>query len=135
MNDLLTTILKNITTKPDAVSVVMAPEGDVELYTISVDPEDVGRVIGKSGKVIRAIRSLCHVAAVHAQKKVRVHLDDSNAPAPQMAAPQDMQSAAPTAMPQATQPTMTADEQPVAGEVDLTAAPVATPDTADLLPE
>lgn len=134
MNDLLTTILKNITTKPDAVSVVMAPEGDVELYTISVDPEDVGRVIGKSGKVIRAIRSLCHVAAVHAQKKVRVHLDDSNAPAPQMAAPQPMQPVAPVAMPQAAAQPMV-DEQPVAGEVDLTAAPVATPDTADLLPE
>ena len=72
MNDLLTTILQNITTKPDAVKVSMQMEGDVELYTIEVDPEDVGRVIGKSGKVIRAIRSLAHVAAVHTQKKVRV---------------------------------------------------------------
>jgi predicted RNA-binding protein YlqC (UPF0109 family) len=133
MNDLLTTILKNITTKPDAVSVVMAPEGDVELYTISVDPDDVGRVIGKSGKVIRAIRSLCHVAAVHAQKKVRVHLDDSNAPAPQA-----MQQPVTTAQTPA-EPVVEA--QPVAGEVDLTlaqatpVAPVVAPDTADLLPE
>jgi predicted RNA-binding protein YlqC (UPF0109 family) len=132
MNDLLTTILKNITTKPDAVSVVMAPEGDVELYTISVDPDDVGRVIGKSGKVIRAIRSLCHVAAVHAQKKVRVHLDDSNAPAPQTMQPL---AQAPQAV---VQPVV---DMPVAGEVNLSATPVATiapvvaPDTADLLPE
>lgn len=138
MNDLLTTILKNITTKPDAVSVVMAPEGDVELYTISVDPEDVGRVIGKSGKVIRAIRSLAHVAAVHTQKKVRVHLDDSNAPNPQPSAPQMV---APTDQ-QMVQP------QPMSGEVDLTqaipVAPIApqvetplasSPDTSDLLPE
>lgn len=128
MNDLLTTILKNITTKPDAVSVVMAPEGDVEVYTISVDPEDVGRVIGKSGKVIRAIRSLAHVAAVHAQKKVRVHLDDSNAPAPQVMNAPTQPAAAPS------QPVA-----PVAGEVNLppqevAAAPV-SPDTADLLPE
>jgi len=76
MNDLLTTILQNITTKPDAVQISMETEGDVDVYTIKVDPEDVGRVIGKSGKVIRAIRSLAHVSAVQQQKRVRVHLDD-----------------------------------------------------------
>ncbi|MFC1653222.1 KH domain-containing protein [Patescibacteria group bacterium] len=85
MNDLLTNILKNITTKPDAAQVTMDVQGDVEVYTITVDPEDVGRVIGKSGKVIRAIRSLAHVAAVQAQKKVRVHLDDGNDEMPQQA--------------------------------------------------
>ena len=76
MNDLLTTILQNITTKPDAVQISMETEGDVDVFTIKVDPEDVGRVIGKSGKVIRAIRSLAHVSAVQQQKRVRVHLDD-----------------------------------------------------------
>ena len=132
MNDLLTTILQNITTKPDAAKVSMQMEGDVELYTIEVDPEDVGRVIGKSGKVIRAIRSLAHVAAVHTQKKVRVHLEDGN---PVMPAP--AQTAAPASPAPVSQPV-------IAGEVDLspvkpTVAPVppapAMPDTADLLPE
>lgn len=144
MNDLLTTILKNITTKPEAAKVSMQPEGDVEVYTIEVDPEDVGRVIGKSGKVIRAIRSLAHVAAVHTQKKVRVHLDDSNAPAPQAQAtnqPVDdtqptMEAAPETATP-AGEVDLTADAQPTPAEVVVVTpeAIVETPDTADLLPE
>jgi len=119
MNDLLTTILQNITTKPDAVQISMETEGDVDVYTIKVDPEDVGRVIGKSGKVIRAIRSLAHVSAVQQQKRVRVHLDDGG---PQeTTAPQTELNQAATQI-----------VEPVKGEVKPEAmeAPEATPEPA-----
>ena len=150
MNDLLTTILQNITTKPDAVQISMETEGDVDVYTIKVDPEDVGRVIGKSGKVIRAIRSLAHVSAVQQQKRVRVHLDDGGpkeTTAPQtelnQAATEIVESVEGEVKPEAMEtpeitpePTVEAAPEPVV-EVEAPAEEVKKEDTpvADLLPE
>jgi uncharacterized protein len=82
MHELLELILKNITTYPDEVMIEMANEDGREVYTISVHPDDMGRVIGKSGKVIQAIRSLAHVVAIRQNKHFRINLADSGAPAP-----------------------------------------------------
>lgn len=77
MKDFLELILKNITTHPDAVTVTESTEEGYDVYTLQVDPEDMGRVIGKDGKVIKAIRSLAHVVAIRQNKHVRIKLADS----------------------------------------------------------
>lgn len=82
MKELLDLILKNITTHPESALIEETTEGDVTVYTITVDPEDMGRVIGKDGKVIRAIRSLAHVVAIRQNKRFRVTLNDSADTAP-----------------------------------------------------
>jgi uncharacterized protein len=74
MHDLLELILKNITTFPDDVVIEMANEDGREVYTITVNPDDMGRVIGKNGKVIQAIRSLAHVVAIRQNKHFRIKL-------------------------------------------------------------
>jgi hypothetical protein len=74
MQDLLNLILQNITTHPDEVSVTESTEDGRTVYTISVNPEDMGRVIGKSGKVIKAIRSLAHVIAIRQDKRFRINV-------------------------------------------------------------
>ena len=76
MQDLLNLILKNIVTNPDAIQVVVSNEEDREVYTINVDPIDMGRVIGKNGKVIKAIRALAHVVAIRQGKRFRINLAD-----------------------------------------------------------
>lgn len=76
MKDLLELILKNIVTNPDAVEIAVDQESDREIYTIKVDPTDMGRVIGKSGKVIKAIRALAHVVAIRQNKRFRINLAD-----------------------------------------------------------
>lgn len=72
MQDVLEFILKNITTTPDDVTVSTSEEDGVTNYTISVNPDDVGRVIGKEGKVIKAIRTIMRVIAI--QKGVRIRV-------------------------------------------------------------
>jgi len=81
MKDVLELILKNIVTNPDAIEVTIGQEEDREVYTIKVDQVDMGRVIGKSGKVIKAIRSLAHVIAIRQNKRFRINLaDETGAP-------------------------------------------------------
>jgi uncharacterized protein len=77
MQELLDLILKNITLHPEEVVITVSAEDDSEVYTISVNPEDMGRVIGKAGKVIRAIRSLAHVVAIRQNKRFRINLAES----------------------------------------------------------
>jgi hypothetical protein len=78
MQDLLNLILKNIVTNPDAIQIAVTTEEDREVYTINVDPVDMGRVIGKNGKVIKAIRALAHVVAIRQGKRFRINLADEN---------------------------------------------------------
>jgi len=78
MQQLLNLILKNIVTNPDSIQITMSEEEGREVYTFSVDPEDMGRVIGKNGKVIKAIRALAHVVAIRQGKRFRINLADEN---------------------------------------------------------
>lgn len=96
MKELLEHILKNITLHPENVIIEDREEGDTTLYTITVDPEDMGRVIGKSGKVIRAIRTLVHVAGIRTNQKARVDLKDSEG-APSEAPTKDTEGTPPEA--------------------------------------
>lgn len=76
MQELLELILKNIVTNPDAIEITSGTEEEREMYTIKVDPADMGRVIGKNGKVIKAIRALAHVVAIRQGKRFRINLAD-----------------------------------------------------------
>lgn len=76
MQELLDLILKNIVTNPQAVQITTSEEEGREVYTITVDPSDMGRVIGKNGKVIKAIRALAHVVAIRQGKRFRINLAD-----------------------------------------------------------
>ncbi len=70
MRDFLETLLKNIVDKPEAVIV----NQDGETLEITVDAADMGKVIGKEGKIIRAIRDLVRVLAVKQNQRVNVVL-------------------------------------------------------------
>lgn len=79
MQDVLEFILKNITTSPDDVIVKSSEENGVINFTISVHSDDVGRIIGKEGKIIKAIRTIMRVIAIQKDQRVRVSvLSDQN---------------------------------------------------------
>lgn len=80
MKDLLDLIIKNITLHPDEAVIDEQDMGDSVVYTIHVHSEDMGRVIGKSGKVIKAIRSLSHVAGIRHNKHFRINVAESGQP-------------------------------------------------------
>lgn len=76
MKNLLEFILIHIVTYPDDVR-VDEKEGEGEsIYTITVNPEDLGRVIGRRGNIIQSIRSIAKVRAMKEHKRIRVMIDE-----------------------------------------------------------
>lgn len=78
MKDVLEFILKNITTVPDDVNVEEQDEDGTTNYLVTVNPDDVGRIIGKEGKVIKAIRTIMRVIAIQKGVRVRVSVVSEN---------------------------------------------------------
>lgn len=74
MSDLVEYIVKNMVSNPDAVSVTEEnQDGEVRLL-LSVDPADMGMVIGKNGQTIKAIRKVLTVKAMADNVRVNLQL-------------------------------------------------------------
>lgn len=77
MKDLLLTIAKGLVEEPDAVSVTVDEpneEGTI-VYHIHVAESDMGRIIGKQGRIAKAIRTVARSAAIRKDEKVMVEID------------------------------------------------------------
>ena len=72
MKDLLISITKGLVCKPEDVSVdVSEPnEEGVTVYHLHVNEEDMGRVIGKQGRIAKAIRVVMRAAATRNDAKI-----------------------------------------------------------------
>ena len=77
MKDLLVTIVKGLVEKPEQVTVdVDEPnEEGVIVYHLHVAEDDMGRVIGKQGRIAKAIRSVMRPAAIRNDLKIMVEID------------------------------------------------------------
>lgn len=77
MKDLLVTIVKGLVEKPEQVTVdVDEPnEEGVIVYHLHVAEEDMGRVIGKQGRIAKAIRTVMRAAAIRNDLKITVEID------------------------------------------------------------
>jgi len=74
MKDTLHDLIVLFVDKPEDVVVTETEEdGFVEL-TISAAKEDMGKIIGKEGKVIRALRNLMKIPGVKQNKRIRISL-------------------------------------------------------------
>ncbi|MCD5405648.1 MAG: KH domain-containing protein [Desulfotomaculum sp.] len=70
MKELVEILAKALVDKPENVNVKMVEkENNVVLLELRVAPEDMGKVIGKQGRIAKAIRSLVKAAAVKQGKK------------------------------------------------------------------
>lgn len=76
MKDLLEYIVKNLVTKPDTVNIDEQNDNGTINLTLSVDPSDMGIIIGKSGQTIRAIRKLLTVRAIAENVRVNLQLNE-----------------------------------------------------------
>lgn len=70
MDKLVEYIAKSLVDHPDAVRVTKREEEDSVVIELTVDPEDTGKVIGKQGRIAKAIRSIVKAASVNDEKKV-----------------------------------------------------------------
>ncbi|MCZ2258811.1 KH domain-containing protein [Sporosarcina sp. G11-34] len=77
MKQLIETIVKPLVDNPDDVRVVMDEHDSRVTYKLSVNAEDMGKVIGKQGRVAKALRTIVYSAAgSHHGKKVYVDIID-----------------------------------------------------------
>ena len=70
----LTDIAKAIVDNPEEVTVILSEDERSITLSLNVAPEDMGMVIGKNGKIAKAIRSLIKAAAGSCGKKVNVEI-------------------------------------------------------------
>ena len=74
MKELLVIIAKNLVDKPDEVEVTEDLRDGATVLKLTVAPDDMGKVIGKQGRIARAIRAVVKAAAIHADEKVVVEI-------------------------------------------------------------
>ncbi|CAN5897404.1 KH domain-containing protein [soil metagenome] len=77
LEELVTFLARSLVDNPDEVEVTSIERDDSRVdLELRVAQEDMGRVIGRQGRTIRAIRSVVKAAAVKADKRVDVEVPD-----------------------------------------------------------
>ena len=70
MEELLAWIARGLVDEPDAVRVERVDEPDTVVLRLSVAPDDVGKVIGRQGRVARALRTLVRSAGARGDRRI-----------------------------------------------------------------
>lgn len=76
MKELLTYIARNLVENPDAVSVSEYENSGETVLELRVAPEDMGKVIGRQGRIAKEIRALMRSVAQRQGKRVSVEIMD-----------------------------------------------------------
>ena len=76
MKQVLETIIRNIVENQDAVSIVEKEEADKITFEVKVVESDMGRIIGKQGKVANSIRTVMKALGSKEKKRVVVEFLD-----------------------------------------------------------
>lgn len=76
MTELLEFLVKALVEEPEAVVVEELEEDGDLIYEITVAEDDLGRVIGKGGRIANAIRTIAKAAAVRLDRRVIVDILD-----------------------------------------------------------
>ena len=74
MKDILLNIVTAIVDNPDKIEIKEEEIEGVDNFIITVAPEDMGKIIGKQGKVIRAIRNVMKIPAIKQEKRIYITL-------------------------------------------------------------
>lgn len=74
MKKALEYIISQIVDEPEKVEIFEAEDNGMVNFTIKVGPNDMGKVIGKNGKVIRAVRNVVKISAIKQNKKINIEL-------------------------------------------------------------
>ncbi len=76
MKELIETLVKPLVDFPEDVEVFVAKENGNEIYRLKCNKSDLGKVIGKQGRVAKAIRTVVAAAGASQKKKVFVEIID-----------------------------------------------------------
>ncbi len=76
MKELVEVIAKALVDNPDEVTVTEVDKEKVLAVKLKVAPSDMGKVIGKSGRIAKAIRTVVSAASTNTKKRVVVDIDE-----------------------------------------------------------
>jgi predicted RNA-binding protein YlqC (UPF0109 family) len=76
MAELLEWIARQLVDAPDAVRVEQIDRDDATVLRLHVAQDDVGKVIGRQGRIARALRTLVRASAVRDGRRVQVEIAD-----------------------------------------------------------
>ena len=76
MTELLAYLARELVDEPDAVRVDEEEREDALVLVLHVAPDDVGKVIGRQGRIARALRTLVRASAVRGGRRVLVEIAD-----------------------------------------------------------
>ena len=76
MKELLLYMAKNLVDDPDAVSVTEVSDEDGKVLELRVAPGDMGKVIGRQGRIAKEIRTIVKTVAQRTGEKVTVEIMD-----------------------------------------------------------
>ena len=74
MKELIEVITKSLVENPEEVTVTERQSGKTTVVELKVAPSDMGKVIGKQGRIAKAIRAVVNAAASKEDKKVVVDI-------------------------------------------------------------
>lgn len=77
MEETLSLILKSIVDKPEMVDIKKDEVDYSVTFTVTLDQTDIGKVIGKSGRTIKAIRSILKILAATQRKWVNIEVAEA----------------------------------------------------------
>ncbi len=74
MKELIEYIAKSLVDSPEAVSVKEVDGDKVSIYELRVSTPDIGKIIGKEGRTIKALRTILACAAARSNKRVMLEV-------------------------------------------------------------
>jgi predicted RNA-binding protein YlqC (UPF0109 family) len=76
VEDLLIWIARGLVDEPDAVRVERVDEPDLTVLRLHVAPDDVGKVIGRHGRIARALRTVVRAAGARSGRRTVIEIAD-----------------------------------------------------------
>jgi Predicted RNA-binding protein (contains KH domain) len=74
LKQLIEYLVKALVDEPDQVQISEVPGDEATTYEVRVAPDDLGKVIGKQGRIANALRTVAKAAAMKDKKKVYVEI-------------------------------------------------------------
>ena len=70
----LEAIVRDLVDQPDKVSVAQMEEDGVTVFEVEVDPSEMGRVIGRQGRTVQALRTLAEAAGARHDRSYEIEI-------------------------------------------------------------
>ncbi|MCI1903362.1 MAG: KH domain-containing protein [Enterococcaceae bacterium] len=77
VKELILTIVRPLVVHPDKIKLNVKESDDFYEYDLIVQPDDIGRIIGKQGRVAKAIRTIVYSVRIKGGKRVRLNILDA----------------------------------------------------------